>query len=230
MKLKEKGSIRKISSASGDSVFLTIQPGENFNDLPETYVIFITENDVIGMGEPLYMIERRIVNIDKPFNDGSHIIYVNGAEKNAATELGKLMHDFSCTSADDMYYRELADKVRYYKGIVNVLQGSVSDMPFYDETFDIVTGFETIYFWPDFINDLKEVNRVLKKGGMVFFCNEAVYREGKMEKYEDLIELLDMKIYSEEVLKEALEKTGFKDFKAYIQDENDWICVTAIKI
>ena len=115
MKLKEKGSIRKISSASGDSVFLTIQPGENFNDLPETYVIFITENDVIGMGEPLYMIERRIVNIDKPFNDGSHIIYVNGAEKNAATELGKLMHDFSCTSADDMYYRELADKVRYYK-------------------------------------------------------------------------------------------------------------------
>ena len=56
-------------------------------------------------------------------------------------------------------------------GIVNVLQGSVSEMPFYDETFDIVTGFETIYFWPDFINDLKEVNRVLKKDGLVFFCN-----------------------------------------------------------
>ena len=49
------------------------------------------------------------------------------------------------------------------RGIVNVLQASVSDMPFYDETFDIVTGFETIYFWPDFINDLAEVNRVLKK-------------------------------------------------------------------
>lgn len=47
------------------------------------------------------------------------------------------------------------------KGNVNVLQASVSDMPFYDGTFDIVTGFETIYFWPDFINDLKEVNRVL---------------------------------------------------------------------
>ena len=62
------------------------------------------------------------------------------------------------------------------QGIVNVLQVSVSEMPFYDETFDIVTGFETIYFWPDFINDLKEVNRVLKKDGLVFFCNEAVYR------------------------------------------------------
>lgn len=116
------------------------------------------------------------------------------------------------------------------KGIVNVLQGSVSDMPFYDETFDIVTGFETIYFWPDFINDLKEVNRVLKKGGLVFFCNEAVYREGEMEKYDDLVELLDMKIYSEEVLKESLEKTGFGEFKAYLDDENDWICVLARKI
>ena len=116
------------------------------------------------------------------------------------------------------------------EGIVNVLQGSVSDMPFYDETFDIVTGFETIYFWPDVINDLKEVNRVLKKGGLVFFCNEAVYREGEMEKYDDLVELLDMKIYSEDVLKQSLEKTGFKDFKSYINDENDWICITAVKI
>ena len=116
------------------------------------------------------------------------------------------------------------------QGIVNVLQGSVSEMPFYDETFDIVTGFETIYFWPDFINDLKEVNRVLKKGGLVFFCNEAVSRDGEMEKYDDLVELLDMKIYSEEVLKESLEKTGFNDFKAFVNEENDWICVIAHKI
>ena len=115
------------------------------------------------------------------------------------------------------------------EGKVEVIQGSVSQMPFEDDTFDIITGFETIYFWPDFINDLKEVNRVLKKDGLVFFCNEAVYREGEMEKYEGLVELLDMKIYSEDVLKESLEKTGFKDFKAYIEEENDGICITARK-
>ena len=115
------------------------------------------------------------------------------------------------------------------EGKVEVIQVSVSEMPFEDNTFNIITGFETIYFWPDFINDLKEVNRVLKKDGFVFFCNEAVYREGEMEKYEDLVELLDMKIYSEDVLKESLEKTGFKDFKAYVDDENDWICITAKK-
>ena len=115
------------------------------------------------------------------------------------------------------------------EGKVEVIQGSVSEMPFEDDAFDIITGFETIYFWPDFINDLKEVNRVLKKDGLLFFCNEAVYREGEMEKYDDLVELLDMKIYSEDVLKESLEKTGFKDFKAYIDDENDWICIIAKK-
>ena len=103
-------------------------------------------------------------------------------------------------------------------------------MPIGDEEYDLASAFETIYFWPDFINDLKEVNRVLKKDGLVFFCNEAVYREGEMEKYDDLVELLDMKIYSEEVLKESLEKSGFKDFKAYINEENDWICIAAIKI
>lgn len=116
------------------------------------------------------------------------------------------------------------------RGIVNVLHGSVSEMPFYDGTFDIVTGFETIYFWPDLINDLREVNRVLKKGGIVFFCNEAVYREGEMEKYDELVELLDMEIYPEEVLKESLEIAGFGDFKSYVNDENNWICITARKV
>lgn len=115
------------------------------------------------------------------------------------------------------------------EGKVEIIEGSVSKMPFDDGIFDIVTGFETIYFWPDFINDLKEVNRVLKKGGLVFFCNEAVYREGEMDKYTELVDLLDMKIYSEEVLEKSLSEAGFSDFEAHINEENDWIVVLARK-
>lgn len=70
---------------------------------------------MIGDGLPLYTIEKQITNTGKPFGDGEHIIYVNGENKDASTELGKLMHDFFCTSADDMNYKELADKVRYFK-------------------------------------------------------------------------------------------------------------------
>ena len=92
-----------------------LKPNEDFADLPETYVIFITENDVIGKNQPIYTIERQITNIDEPFNDGEHIVYVNGANKDSATELGKLMHDFFCTDPDDMHFKELADKVRYFK-------------------------------------------------------------------------------------------------------------------
>ena len=92
-----------------------LQPGEEFGELPETFVIFITENDVIGKGKPLYRIERKIEETNEAFDDGEHILYVNGADKDASTALGKLMHDFFCTDPDDMLYKELADKVRYFK-------------------------------------------------------------------------------------------------------------------
>lgn len=92
-----------------------LRPGEDFDKLPETYVIFITENDVIGRNEPLYIVERQIVNIGEPFDDGEHIIYVNGANRNSTTKLGKLMHDFFCTNPDDMNFKALAEKARFFK-------------------------------------------------------------------------------------------------------------------
>ena len=92
-----------------------LKSGDDFAGLPETFVIFITENDVIGGGLPLYAVDRQITDMNQPFDDGEHIIYVNGADKDASTELGRLMHDFFCTDPDDMHYKELSDKVRYFK-------------------------------------------------------------------------------------------------------------------
>ena len=89
-------------------------PGDRYEELRETYVIFITERDVLKAGLPIYHIDRMIQETGKPFGDGSHIIYVNAQCKND-TPLGKLMHDFSCTQADDMHYPVLAERVRYFK-------------------------------------------------------------------------------------------------------------------
>ena len=91
-----------------------LKTSKDFEKLPETYVIFITEHDVLGGGKPIYNIDRTIHQTGKPFGDMAHIIYVNG-ENRSRTKLGKLMHDFHCTEAKDMNYKILADRVRYFK-------------------------------------------------------------------------------------------------------------------
>ena len=92
-----------------------LRAGVNYDKLPESYVIFITENDVLGDNLPLYHISRIIKETEKPFDDGSYIIYVNGKNRDGATPLGKLMQDFFCKSPDDMNYKEIASRVRYFK-------------------------------------------------------------------------------------------------------------------
>ena len=89
--------------------------GEETEQLPETYVIFITENDVLGLGEPLYIIERTILGKDKKFNDGSHIIYVNSACREGDSPLALLMQDFFCAEPDKMNYKLLAERISYFK-------------------------------------------------------------------------------------------------------------------
>ena len=91
------------------------EPGDQYEDLNETFVIFITENDVMKAGLPIYHIDRVVRETGKLFEDEEHIIYVNSQIKDE-TKLGRLMHDFSCTDAKDMYNKVLADRVRYFKG------------------------------------------------------------------------------------------------------------------
>lgn len=91
-----------------------LEKGEDFDRLPETYVVFITENDVIGRGKPLYRVERCILGSSEIFGDGSHILYVNGAYRDDSP-IGRLMHDFSCTNPADMHYDVLAERVRFFK-------------------------------------------------------------------------------------------------------------------
>ncbi|CUN39460.1 Uncharacterised protein [Anaerostipes hadrus] len=64
---------------------------------------------------PLYHVERIIQETKERFEDGSHIIYVNGSYKNDDDPVGKLMHDFRCTSSIDMFYDELKNTVKYFK-------------------------------------------------------------------------------------------------------------------
>lgn len=91
-----------------------LNKGEDFDSLPETFVVFITENDVIGKGKALYHVGRCFLDSGEIFDDGSHIIYVNGSYRDE-TPIGKLMHDFSCKNPSEMYYGVLAERTRFFK-------------------------------------------------------------------------------------------------------------------
>lgn len=94
-----------------------LEQSQSFDELVDTYVIFITENDKFRRGLPLYHIERKITELDdEPFGDGAHIIYVNGEYRNANDPIGRLMHDFNCKKAGEMFYPEISERVRYFKG------------------------------------------------------------------------------------------------------------------
>ena len=88
--------------------------GSSYDALNEAYVIFITENDVLKAGLPIYHIHRMVEETGAVFNDQSHIIYVNSQIKDESA-LGKLMRDFFCTDAKDMFYPVLANRVQYFK-------------------------------------------------------------------------------------------------------------------
>lgn len=122
------------------------------------------------------------------------------------------------------------------EGHCEIIQASVSVLPFDDTSFDIATGFETVYFWKDIVNDLKEVRRVLKDDGILLICNEAVPKEND-ERQKELIELLEMNIYSEDELYEYLRQAGFSDVSFFSKEGPDsvtheyitWLCAIAKK-
>ncbi len=91
-----------------------LNPGEKYSALPETYVIFITENDVLKGGKAIYHIDRYIEEENRKFNDGSHIVYVNLSAKQES-ELGDLLHDFYCTKSSEMKNPVLAERIKELK-------------------------------------------------------------------------------------------------------------------
>lgn len=87
---------------------------QDYRELPDTYVIFITEKDYYKAGKPVYIIQNMNMTLSQPFDDGAHILYVNG-EYRDDSDIGRLMHDFNCTNASDMNFALLAERTRYLK-------------------------------------------------------------------------------------------------------------------
>lgn len=62
----------------------------------------------------LQNVNRIIEELSRPFNDGEHIIYVNG-DYGGSDDIGKLMNDFRSSKVDDMILEPLKETVNRYK-------------------------------------------------------------------------------------------------------------------
>ena len=111
----EGASPKRARYHSGLLDMNTLDPGHDYEELPDSYVIFITKDDVPGKGLPIYHADRVIEETGGMFGDGSHIIYVNSSIQDEDTALGRLMHDLNCKNADEMYSEVLAQRVSELK-------------------------------------------------------------------------------------------------------------------
>lgn len=111
-------------------------------------------------------------------------------------------------------------------GRCRVWQGSVTEIAAADASFDAVTAFETVYFWPELPQCFREVHRVLKPGGTFLICNECGGDAGKDNKWEKKID--GMTVYSDAELRDVLEQTGFHDIQVH-KNKMGWLCILARK-
>ena len=113
------------------------------------------------------------------------------------------------------------------EGRCKVVEASVADLPFADETFTMATAFETIYFWPEIEKSFAEVLRILKLGGRFLIVNEDDGLSGANEKWEKIID--GMHTYTPDEVKSHLTAAGFRDIAIHRDRSRHWLAVTAVK-
>ena len=125
--------------------------------------------------------------------------------------------EYFLTKADKVYGLDHSDtsvkmaseinKKAIDTGRCKILVGDVKSLPFEDQSIDIVTAFETIYFWDDIEKCFKEIYRVLKNGGQFLICNEVSSKERRDVK--KLLKMINFEIYKPNDLTKMLRELGF---------------------
>lgn len=109
------------------------------------------------------------------------------------------------------------------KGRLEVLEASVSWLPFRDDIFDAVTAVETHFFWPDLVNDLKEIRRVMKPGTMLLIITEGYRHPAFEERNSEWENLSGFTMDTPEELRGYLKGAGFEPVESVELEKRNWL-------
>ncbi len=108
-------------------------------------------------------------------------------------------------------------------GRCKIYQGDAEHLPFEAESLDVITGFETIYYWPDLVAAFKACFAALKPGGQLAICNE----DSVPAPDSKLCKIIDMRIDTPEMIAKAMNEAGFPN--VHLHEQGEWVCAVARK-
>ena len=114
-------------------------------------------------------------------------------------------------------------------GRMEILHGSVEHLPFADEHFDAVVTVESFYFWPNPEECLKEVARVVKKGGTFLLLAEIYERDDLPESIREKIAGYALTNPTPEEFERLFRAAGFAVVETHFKEGEYWIAVRGVR-
>jgi SAM-dependent methyltransferase len=165
--------------------------------------------------------------------DNSNILDIGcggGGTIKLLSDLSKNSHICGIDISEDMVaLSQQTNENTVHEGRIEINQGSVSSIPYPDDAFNLVTAFETDYFWPDLENDFREILRVLRPAGTFIIVDDSYDNEAFRERNARWSELNNGRAHAPDEYRSLLAKAKFNLVEIIEDIERNWITVISRK-
>ncbi len=189
----------------------------------------------------------------KMMNYGPHAKMAKWAFHHIPVELDSIVLDIGCGGGRNLQrfakyapngkiygidYSEISVKVskkvnkkNISSGLVDIRNGSVASLPYADNYFDLITGFECHFFWPDIVEDMKEVKRVLKPGCSLYLIAETYLSDNEehVNQVKQWAKLGNFPVYNPKELEDLLQKAGYINIEILLENDANWLLIKGKK-